>query len=271
MLRLCLYLGLLIFGRLMVGKRLGVDTAGQLSSIAQRDIPYNMSIPFTMLSHKSSGKGGRGDVHGCSVYLPNNSFFWSRDCWQHQASALHYHGTVTFLFFLWTWLGICLGNWILPSSLMESKKLLSHCTLPSLPHRCVCLCESTVAVAITVPCVILFSGFAEPKGDEVIAQCKRSDENLATGSLGFILQMYNLKPVMVFFHALSRDSFSWPQSYVSFHFLLLCFALAAVWSQFSCHRNLFWFFFNYYYFLSSLLYNEFKQWNTWYPLLPLPA
>lgn len=40
----------------------------------QRDIPYNMNIPFTMLSNKSSGKGGRGGVHGCSVYLPQQLF-----------------------------------------------------------------------------------------------------------------------------------------------------------------------------------------------------
>lgn len=68
MLRLCFYVGLVIFGRLLVGKRLGVDTAGWLSSTDQRDIPYNITIPFPTLSNKSLGKGGSG-VFMATVFI----------------------------------------------------------------------------------------------------------------------------------------------------------------------------------------------------------
>ena len=80
--------------------------------------------------------------------------------------------------FLWTWLGICLGSWILPSSPVKFKQLLSSCTPPPLPPGAICLSKCTAAVAVTLACLVLFHEFAESGGPGMIAQCKRSDGNL---------------------------------------------------------------------------------------------
>lgn len=77
----------------------------------------------------------------------------------------------------------------------------------------------------------------------MIAHCKKKDENsfgyrkciwLQKAMVCFILLIYSLEAVVLFFCALGTNDFLQPQSYVSFHFLLLSFALAAISGQSFC-------------------------------------